>query len=168
MSSSSIRNPTALALKSIGSLYGNPHVLRKKFSLRMIKKIHFNYCPLMLKEVNKGAKDFYDRCWAPKTKTTNPDCSISIDVYDNNADSKPPSLIIEFEDGRKLDFSDVSYVSTAAIMEAIQLKKKKIKKYYQTVGKDYYETEDEENPLALQDKKDEEEAMAGAKKKKKK
>jgi len=118
----------------------------------------------MLKDINKGAKDFYDRCWAPKVKNTNPDCAISIDVIED----KEPSLYVEFEDGRKLDFVDVSYVSTAAIMEAIQMKKKKIKFYYQTVGKDYYDTEDEENPIALQDKKDEAEAMAGAKKKKKK
>ncbi|KAF0983969.1 hypothetical protein FDP41_007884 [Naegleria fowleri] len=165
--SSSSQRATALALKSITSLTGQPHLLRKKFSLRMIKKVHFEYCPLMLREVNKGAKDFYDRCWAPKVKNTNPDCAITINVYDNNKDAKPPSLLIEFEDGRKLDFTDVSYVSTAAIMEAIQLKKKKIKTYYQTIGKDYYDTEDEENPLALQDKKEEAEAMAGTKKKKK-
>ena len=134
----------------------------------MIKKIQFNYCPLMLKDVNKGAKDFYDRCWAPKVRNTNTDCSISIDVYDYTNDAKPPSLYIEFEDGRKIEFTDVSYISTAAIMESILLKKKKIKTYYQTIGKDYYDTEDEENKLALQDKKEEAEAMAGAKKKKKK
>ncbi|KAL9655548.1 hypothetical protein ABK040_002215 [Willaertia magna] len=157
-----------LVVRDIRSLAMKPHDLRKKFSLRMIKKITFGYCPLLLRERNRGAKDFFDKCTIPKIKQTNPDCIVTLNVFDNEIDASPSYLNIEFEDGRKIEFTDVSYVSSAAIMEAIQLKKMKIKRYYQIIGKEYYDEEDEENAIALQEKKEEAEAAAGGKKKKKK
>ncbi len=117
------------------------HFLLKSFSLRLIKKVHVDYHPFHEKEITKGVWDFYDKCLSNKFRKTNPNCEVKLTL---NEVGKPPEVIIEFEDGRKLHYDDASYLTAVNIMEQIRLKKRKIKHFYRTSGKEFYDSDDED------------------------
>lgn len=109
----------------------------------MIKRIDLEYPAYEPKDLIKGCKSFYDCCWTPKIRNTNPVCILKLKVKDSGL----PKLKIEFEDGRKLNIEDVSYVPANFLMEMVLLKKQKMKRYYDILDMDYYDTDEEEDPF---------------------
>jgi hypothetical protein len=127
----------------------------------MIKKVELDYPPHEDKDMIKGVKSFYDRCWAPKIKNTNPQCQLKLKVNDVG----PPKIKIDFEDGRKIHIEDASYLPFSLLSEMVLMKRQRIIRYYDILDMEYYDTDEEEDPYPeLEDDGKKKKKKAGGKK----
>lgn len=128
--------------KMTRSLLFNKNFYLKRFNLRMIKEVQIKFCPYSNNYINKGTRDFLDRCQQPKAKSTNPKCVVKCEMV--SKEEILPQVVIKFEDGRELNYENSSYLPATSFMEAIYFKKKKIKRWYEKANIDFYDTEEED------------------------
>ena len=108
----------------------------------MVKEVNVKFCAYSNNLINKGTRDFLDRCQQPKAKSSNPNCVVNCEV--SSFEETPPQVIIKFEDGRELNYENSSYLPAYAFMEGIYFKKKKMKRWYEKAGMEFYDTEEED------------------------
>jgi hypothetical protein len=143
------------------SAFHTAHEINKSFNLRMIKRVDLEYPPYEINELIRGCKSFYDRCWAPKIRNTNPTCLLRLKVKEDG----PPKIRVEFEDGRKINIEDASYLPASFIAELVLMKKQKMKRHYEILDMDYYDTDEEEDPFPeMEDDGKKKKKKAGGKK----
>lgn len=102
------------------------------------------------KEWNSGIREFYQKVSSKRIKTTNPVCQIEFSIR-NDPFEKGPDLLIEFEDGRKLEWKNASYLPLTSICDAVRNKKDKIKYFYRQIEKEFHDSDDEDY-IGLHDK----------------
>jgi hypothetical protein len=108
----------------------------------MITKVRVVFSPLAPKAWNSGPRELIQRCTARKMKTSNPGCVVEVGVHQDG--DKGPDVFIDFEDGRKLQWTNASYLPIDHIMHAVWNKKEKIKYFYRQVDKDFEDSDDED------------------------
>eukprot|EP01080_Neovahlkampfia_damariscottae_P009503 gene9503-1709_t len=122
-------------------IFMTPVHASRQFNLRLVKSILIKWNSAGEAAWNSGVQEFYRKCLSNFPRESNPKCKVDFEQLEI---VKGPEVYIEFDDGRKLEWKNASFLKPEHFMGKVIEKKEKIKYFYRQVGAEFEDSDDED------------------------